>query len=128
MELATRRVCNWLYRCQLPLQLRAQFGNSPWRHSSNNGATQPEMLGDLQNLGLGRRQFTGGAHGLESDSFMRPVAKRFVLGGAAAAQSDRRASAEAEFFPVGIVNCELAFDADGPVVENRNFGWHHHRC
>jgi hypothetical protein len=26
------------------------------------------------------------------------------------------------------VNCELAFDADGPVVENRNFGWHHHRC
>jgi hypothetical protein len=43
---------------------------------------------------------------------------------AATAQPDGRASREIERVPFGIVNREIAFDADRAVVENDNFRWH----
>lgn len=73
----------------------------------------------------GRRQLARGAHRFESHAFVRSVAERLVFRVPAAAQADGSASGEAELIAVGIVNREVALDADGAVVENDYFRWHY---
>ena len=53
-----------------------------------------------------------------------PVAKRPVLGVAASAQGKDGPAREAVSIPGGITDGDLAFDAEGSVVEDSDFGWH----
>jgi hypothetical protein len=56
---------------------------------------------------------------------VRSVAERLVLRLSAAAQADGGAPGKAEFIAVGILNREVALNADGAVIENDNFRWHY---
>jgi len=56
---------------------------------------------------------------------MRAIAKGLVGGVAAAAEAYRSASGEAKGLPLGIDNFEVPFDADGPVVVDRDFRRRH---
>ena len=55
---------------------------------------------------------------------MRTVAEWFVFGVPAPAQADYSAARKAEFLALGVVDGEVAFDADGPIIENCDFRWH----
>ena len=55
---------------------------------------------------------------------MRTVAERFVFRQAATAQADDRAAGEAEFLSAGVIDGEVAFEADGSIAENGGFDGH----
>ena len=54
---------------------------------------------------------------------MRTVAKGFVLALAATAEADNRSACEAELLSHGVEDFEIAFNADGAVVVDCNFGF-----
>ena len=56
---------------------------------------------------------------------MRPVAERLVGRLTAAAEGNHGASSQAERGSGGIQDLEVAFNADGSVVQDYNFSWHH---
>jgi hypothetical protein len=56
---------------------------------------------------------------------MGTVAKRLIFGVAAAAQTDHGSPGKSKLLAVGVLNRELAFQADGSVIEDRNFRWHY---
>ena len=55
---------------------------------------------------------------------MRAVAKRLVGALPAAAEGNDGASGKAEGGSRGVEDLKFAFDPDGTVVQNSNFGWH----
>jgi len=55
---------------------------------------------------------------------MRSVAKRFVGGLAAAAQTDRGTTAQAERLALRVDDFNFAFHADGSIVIDDDFSWH----
>ncbi len=55
---------------------------------------------------------------------MRAIAEGLVLRKTATAQRNDRASRQAERAAFRIVNGEVAFQADGPVVKDSYFGSH----
>jgi len=61
----------------------------------------------------------------EVDALVGAVAERGVRGLAAAAKSDGGASTEAESVAGLVDDLEIAFDADGTVVEDCHFGTCH---
>ncbi len=53
---------------------------------------------------------------------MGTVAEGLVVAQSAAAKANGGASGEVIRIAFGVNNLEVAFDADGSVIENRNFG------
>ena len=62
---------------------------------------------------------------LKADLLMGPVAEGFVGGVAAAAQADGGAPGEAEGLALRVEDFEIAFDADGAVAVDGDFGGGH---
>jgi hypothetical protein len=58
-------------------------------------------------------------------NLMRAIAKRFVGGVAAPAKTYGRPSGKAKGLPLGVDNLEITFEADGPVVLDRDFRRRH---
>ena len=82
-------------------------------------------IGTILQLGLRRRKFAG-RHGIvETRAGVGPVAERLVGRLSAAAEGDYGPSGQAERGPGGVEDLEVAFNADGSVVQDYNFSWHH---
>jgi len=75
-------------------------------------------------LRCGRRQVAGGRRRLKAYFGMGAVAEGLVRRLAAAAQADFVAAAQAEGVAVGVADFEIAFDANGSVIHDADFGWH----
>ncbi len=82
-----------------------------------NLAPNPQPLAPL-NLGRQIARFAGRS---ESVGLVATIAKRLVRGVAATAQGDDGAAAEAEFLAFGVMNAEVAFDANRSVVVDCDF-------
>jgi four helix bundle protein len=102
---------------QLELAVRLGYGSA----EVQSVLTQSNMLGkrlnclqqalNPQSLNLGRRQFPCRTSRHESRRLVMAVAKRLVLGVAAAAQRDHLTAAQPEFITFGVVNREISLDA-----------------
>jgi hypothetical protein len=55
---------------------------------------------------------------------MRSIAERLVSGSSAAAQPDGGTPGEPKLVPVGVLNREIALEANRTVIENDDFCWH----
>src|ERR1700687_3490431 len=67
-----------------------------------------------------------GGHGIgKSGGLVRAIAERLVGGVAAAAKADDRTTRQAEGLSLRVENFEIAFDAYGSVVIDRNFRCRH---
>jgi hypothetical protein len=70
---------------------------------------------------FGRGEFASFHLVLKSGAGVRAIAKRLVLGLAAAAQRNESTARQTELAALGIANIKIAFYADGAIAHDRDF-------
>jgi len=87
-------------------------------------AQKGQVSGTSLQFRLGRREFPCHDRIDKTGPIMAPVAKRLVGGLAAAAQTDRGTTAQAERLALRVDDFNFAFHADGSIVIDDDFSWH----
>ena len=70
------------------------------------------------------RQHSGYLNGLESAPAMRTIAKRLITALATPTQGDKLPPLDGELFAFSIIQLEIAFDAQRPIVSDGDFHRH----
>ena len=83
-----------------------------------------EHFGTILQFGLGRREVAGGHGVAEARPRVGSVTKRLIGRLPAPAEGDHRTASEAESVARGVEDFEITLDADGTVIENRDFSRH----
>src|SRR5579863_2415096 len=103
---------------------RREGGRAGRRREGNTSCSRCRRRGGLQ-LGFGRGEFFGFAGGGEGAGFVAAVAEGFIFRLAAAAEGNDGAAGETVFAAFGVADDEIAFDAEGSVIDDGDFGRGH---